>query len=1055
MSSNISATAIRHPIPPILVFILLSCAGVLGFGKLGINQFPDVDIPYVTVTVTDPGAAPAELETQVTRIVEDAVATVGDVAHIKSSVSDGVSTTTIEFVFGKNIDRAVNDVRDAVTRIRAQLPGNIDEPVISRSTTSGGPMLTYVVRAPGRSPEELSWLVDNDVSKALLTVAGVGQVRRVGGVDREIRIDLDPAHLNAYGITAAEISQQLRAINTDVPGGKAAVGRMEQSIRTLGSAQSVESLRDMQITLRDGRAVRLSDLASVHDGAAETTQAAFINGEPVVAFQVMRAIGSSSVQVARDVDMALKRVGMEQPQVQIELFSSTVQFTKESYDASVEALWLGAVLAVVVVFWFLRDWRATMISAIAMPLSIIPTFFFMQWLGFTLNLITLLGLSLVVGILVDDAIVEIENIVRHMRMGKTPYQAALDASDEIGLAVMATTLTIVAVFVPVSFMSSVPGQFFRQFGISVAIAVVFSLLVARLLTPMMGAYLLKSHTGDEADQSRLMRAYLQVVQWGLAHRNLALVSGVLLLAGSLALAPLLAKTFIPASDRSQTTINFELPPGTPLEETIVAAEHARQIIARRPEVTGVLAAIGNGAVVDAIGTSTTGEVRAGTMTVKLVPERQRRLSQREFELALGAELRSIPGFRFRFGAGNAGETLEVVLVSDNARSLERAAEAVEREMRAIPGIGNAAATSGLRRPEIAIQPDPSRAADLGVTVSDIATTVRVATSGDVSAQLPKFNLEDRSIPIRTQLKLAARENLDEIRLLRVPGAGGRSVPVDAVAHLEVGSGPAQLTRFDRRRSVSIKADVAGSPLGVLTAAVQQLPSVRQLPADVKQTQYGDSERMNELFSEFGISIVAGVLLVYCVLVLLFHDFAQPMTIMAALPLSVGGALGLLLATGDALSLPAIIGILMLMGIVTKNSILLVEYALVELDKGASRRAAMLDACSKRARPILMTTVAMGAGMLPIALRIGADADFRAPMAIAVLGGLVTSTLLSLFYVPIVFTYVDDLKRRLKDLIVRYEAALPASQARGTTSVAAPMSALLPLGGGVGSIRDDC
>jgi multidrug efflux pump subunit AcrB len=1007
MIQNISASSIRKPIPAIVLFILLTFAGAIGFKKLGINQFPDVDIPYITVTVTDTGAAPAEMETQVTRIVENSVATVGDVVHITSNVSDGVSTTTVEFVFGKNIDRAVNDVRDAVTRIRSELPGSANEPVITRSTTTGGPMLTYTVKGAGKSAVELSWFVDNEISKSLLTVPGVGQVKRVGGVDREIVITLKPERLASYGITAAEVSRQLKSTNQDMPGGKATIGRMEQSIRTLGAAQSVATLREMQITLRDGRAVRLSDLGAVEDSFADPTQDAYVNGERVVAFQVLRAVGSSSVDVARKVDASIRKISAEHPQKEVKLFSSTVDFTLESYHASIEALWLGALLAVVVVFWFLRDWRATLISAIAMPLSVIPTFYFMSWMGFTLNLITLLGLSLVVGILVDDAIVEVENIVRHIRMGKSPMQAALEAADEIGLAVVATTLTIVAVFIPVSFMSSVPGQFFRQFGISVAIAVVFSLLVARLLTPVMGAYFLKE-TKEVHHQSKTMTAYLRLVEWGLAHRKLALLSGGLLLVASAAIAPFLAKTFIPASDRGQVTINFELPPGTPLEDTVAAAERARRIIAAHPEVTGVLAVIGNGAQLDAIGTSSTGEVRAGTMTVKLAARRA--LTQREFERLIAPELASIPGLRVRFGGGEAGEIFQIVLVSDSPAALESAAEAVERDMRTIPGVGNPAATSGLRRPEVAIRPDASRAADLGVTAADIATTVRVGTIGDTSTLLPKFNLEDRSIPIRTQIARAARGDLDELKLLRVPTAGGGSVPLENVADVEMGSGPAQITRFDRRRSVTIKADIAGVPLGTVTEAIQALPSIKSLPAEVKQKPYGDSERMNELFGEFAIAIVAGVLLVYCVLVLLFHDFAQPLTIMAALPLSVGGALGLLLVSGEALSLPAIIGILMLMGIVTKNSILLVEYALVELEKGVARKDALIDACSKRAQPIIMTTVAMGAGMLPIALKIGADADFRAPMAIAVIGGLITSTLLSLFYVPIVFTYVDDFKR---------------------------------------------
>ncbi|WP_127996251.1 efflux RND transporter permease subunit [Piscinibacter defluvii] len=1030
MMQNLSANAIRQPIPPIILFVLLTFAGLLGFHRLGINQFPDVDIPVVTVTVNQPGAAPAELEAQVTRIVENAVATVGDVSHIMSTLSDGSSRTAIEFQFGKDIDRAVNDVRDALTRVRGELPGDIDEPVITRMTTSGGPMMTYTVQAAGRTPAELSWFVDNEVAKTLLTVPGVGQVKRIGGVDREVRIVLQPQRLAAYGITAAEVSRQLREVNVNLPGGKAEVGGREQSIRTLGGATGVDTLRALQITLRDGRAVLLSDLGEVLDGSADASQDAFVGEERVVAFQVMRGVGSSSVDVARGIERAVDRLSAAHPQMRIALFNSTVEFTKESYAASIEALVLGALLAVIVVWWFLRDWRATLISAVAMPLSVIPTFFFMSWLGFTLNLITLLGLSLVVGILVDDAIVEVENIVRHMRMGKSALQAALDAADEIGLAVVATTLAIVAVFVPVSFMSGVPGQFFRQFGISVAIAVLLSLLVARLLTPVMGAYWLKPH-GAAQEDGPLMQRYLALVRWGLAHRGLSLASGVLLFAGSIALAPLLPSGFIPASDRAMSTITFELPPGATLAETSAAAAQARRVIARHPEVTGVLTTIGAGAQLDAMGSSTNAELRSGTLTLALVPPGRRTLSQREFEKRLEPELRAIPGLRFRFGGGEAGEVLDVVLVSDNPAALERAAERLEREMRSVPGVGNPAAASGLRRPEVLVRPDPARAADLGVTVADIATTVRVATIGDTTAQLPKLHLDERSLAIRTQLATESRSDLDTLRLLPVPTADGRSVTLASVAQLEMGSGPAQITRFDRRRSVSIKADVAGAPLGEVNEAIARLPAIRELPADVKQAVYGDSERMKQLFEDFGVAMVAGVLLVYCVLVLLFHDFAQPLTIMAALPLSIGGALGLLLAAGEAMSLPATIGILMLMGIVTKNSILLVEYALVALQGGASRSAAMLDACSKRARPILMTTVAMGAGMLPIALKIGADADFRAPMAIAVIGGLLTSTLLSLLYVPVVFTLVDDLKRRLGRRFTRTAVPTPRTAAGET------------------------
>ncbi|MFO1253304.1 MAG: efflux RND transporter permease subunit [Inhella sp.] len=1015
MMTNLSANAIRKPIPPIILFVLLTFAGLLGFAKLGINQYPDVDVPYVTVSVSQPGAAPAELEAQVTRQIENAVATVGDVAHILSTVSDGHSSTAIEFQFGKDLDRAVNDVRDAVTRIRAELPGDAQEPVISRSTTSGGPIMSFAVKSrqgAQKSPADLSWFVDNQVAKALLNVPGVGRVQRIGGVERELRLLIDPAKLAAQGVTVAEISQQLKAMAVTLPGGKADLGGQTQSIRTLGSANDPRSLATLPITLRDGRSLHLQDLGRIEDGFADPAQDAFLDGVRAVAFQVLRAPSASSLEVAERVHAAVAQLNAEQPDIEVTLFSAAVDFTRESYHASIEALVLGALLAVVVVWAFLRDWRATLISAVAMPLSVIPTFFFMHWLGYSLNLITLLGLSLVVGILVDDAIVEVENIVRHMRMGKTPWQAAMDAADEIGLAVVATTLAIVAVFVPVSFMSGVPGQFFRQFGISVAIAVLISLLVARLITPVMGAYWLKPHADIDAAPGPLMQRYLGLVRWGLAHRRLALASGGLLFVASLALAPLLPTTFIPASDRSMSTINFELPPGTPLAQTSEVAEQMRRILMQQPEVIHVLATVGNGAQLDAMGTRGSAEARAGTMTVSLVPPGERQLSQREFEKRVQAELRRIPGLRLRFGGGETGELLDVVLVSDNPRSLEAAATRLEQEMRGVPGVGNPAAASSLRRPELLVRPDLEKAARLGVTVTDIATTVRVATQGEAATQLPKLHLDERSLPIRAVLDGAARADLDTLRLLRVPTNQGGSVMLDSVAQLEMGSGAAQITRFDRQRSVSIKADVAGAALGAVNAAVNALPAMQQLPADVKPANYGDTERMKQLFSDFGVAMAAGVLLVYCVLVLLFHDAAQPLTIMAALPLSVGGALGLLLLAGEAMSLPATIGILMLMGIVTKNSILLVEYALVALQNGASRREAMLDACAKRARPILMTTVAMGAGMLPIALKIGADADFRAPMAIAVIGGLITSTVLSLFYVPVVFSYVDDAKRWL-------------------------------------------
>ena len=866
------------------------------------------------------------------------------------------------------------------------------------------------------------------MAKALLSVPGVSAVKRTGGVDREVRVELMPDRLMAYGVTAAEVGRQLRQVNTDLPGGRANIGAGEQSIRTLGSAQTVDELRELRIALTDGRRIRLGDLGNVTDGAAEPRQAAYMNGKPIVAFGVMRMVGSSAVDVAKGVDKAIAKLRADHPNVRLALITDTVRFVKAAYDGSMHALYEGVILAVIVVFFFLRDWRATAIAATAMPLSIIPTFAVMMWAGFTLNNITLLAITLTVGILVDDAIVEIENIVRHIRMGKSPFQAAIEAADEIGLAVVATTATIAVVFLPVSFMSGIPGQFFQPFGLTVAAAVILSLVVARLITPMMGAYFLKDHHGEEK-QSWVMQRYLGVVAWALSHRKatMATSAGVIVLTVLFAMA--VPSGFIPPSDRSFTMLNLELAPGATLAQTTAVAERARTIIAKRAEVTSIYSAIGVGGQSAAPGAdAATGEVRKAVLTINLVPKDKRAFSQQEIETQLTAALADLPGVRYRFSSGNAGEIASVVLASDDARKLQATADRVQREMTRLPQIANAFSTAALRRPEIIIRPDLDRAAELGVMVTDIATTARIATLGDTDANLAKFNLTDRQIPIRLQIPEAARGNIDTVGLFSVPSRRG-AVPLNSVASITVDSGPAQITRFDRYRSVTIDAE-AQAPLGEVTKALAHLPSLKNLPDGVFEIKYGDTERMGDVFAQFAIAIAVGVFLMYAVLVLLFGDFMQPLTIMAALPLSLGGAFGALWLTGEALTLPATIGFLMLMGIVAKNSILLVEYGIISIHQGLSRTEALIDACAKRATPIVMTTIAMAAGMLPVALRLGEDADFRAAMAIAVIGGLMSSTLLSLVYIPVIYSYVDDVSKWLQPRLAKlstYSGGDPTAQ----------------------------
>jgi HAE1 family hydrophobic/amphiphilic exporter-1 len=1021
--NGLSSWSIRNPIPTILLFLVLTLAGALGFVGLRTNNTPDLDLPTVSVTVLQPGAAPAELETQITRLVEDAVAGLGNVEHIRSVVNDGVSTTTIEFQLGTNTDRATNDVRNAVTGVRSNLPADIQEPLVQRLDATGAAILTFVAEAPAMSPEQLSRFVDNDVAKALLSVRGVARVERTGGVDREIRVRLDPDRLMALGITAADVTQQLRQANVNLPGGRATIGASEQSVRTLGSAQSLETLASTRIGLADGRALRLSDIGQVEDAWAEPRQRARLDGREIVAFGVYRTVGSSEVDVADAVRARLAALKASRPDVAMHEVTSTVKFVQESYHAAFEALWFGAVLAVLVVWWFLRDVRATVVSSLALPLSLVPAFAVMKALDVSLNNVTLLALSLVVGVLVDDAIVEIENIVRHMRESrKSAYEAAIEAADEIGLAVVATTFTIVAVFFPVGFMSGIVGQFFRSFAIASCVAVLFSLLVARTLTPLMGAYLMKPETRERRDEPRWMPGYLRLLGWALRHRVLTFFAGIALFAGSLYVAKLLPSDFVPAADRGRSVMSVELPPGSTLDDTDRVVGRVTELLRRRPEVAGVYAAVGSAQSMG-FGMSLSGEVRKAIVTANLKPRNERALSQQQFERAVARDFAAIPGARIRFGAdGRSGAKIAVTLVSDDPVPLARAVERLEREMRSVPGLVNPVSTASLARPELLISPKPDKAAELGVSATAIAQTVRIATLGDTDALLPKFNLADRQIPIRVMLMDSARDDLARLMTLQVHGAG-ITVPLASVAGIEFGAGPNQIDRLDRRRSATVEAELAGLTLGEASSRAHQLRALKDLPKGVAEVASGDMERMRELFTSFAVAIGTGILLVYAVLVLLFRGFLQPVTILTALPLSLGGALGLLYVTGSSLSISALIGILMLMGIAAKNSILLVEYAIVAREtQGLARRTALMDAARKRARPIVMTTVAMGAGMLPIALGVGADAEFRAPVAIAVIGGLLSSTVLSLVYVPVVYTFMDGLQRRAGGWLARLSGA---------------------------------
>ena len=1032
MSFNVSGWSIRRPIPTLVLFLVLTLAGLVSFGRLGVDLNPNIDFPAVIVTVNQTGAGPEELETQVTKKVEDAVAGLGNIDELRSTITDGSSQTVISFVLGTDSDRATNDVRDAIARIRSDLPGAAQDPVVRRLDFEGGPILTYAVTSDQRSVEALSDLVDQEISRSLLAVPGVAQVDRVGGVDPEIRVDLDPQQLDALGITATQVNDQIRALNINLPSGRTNLGQQEQGIRTLGSAPTVEALANYRIQLPNGTAVPLQSLGTVERGYAEARQAAYFNNQGVVAFSVLRSTGSVLVSVEEGVTAQIAQLEATLPEdIEFQLVFTRATDIRDSYQASIEALIVGCILAVVVVGLFLRDWRATLVTATALPLSIIPTFLVLDWFGYTLNSMSLLGLTLAVGNLVDDAIVEIENVERHIHMGKPPFQAALDSTSEVGLAVITTTATIVAVFIPVAFMGGIPGQFFKPFGVTVATATLFSTLVARLMTPMMAAYLLKSKpaiaqsvassngngdgngnlNGYGRAPRRRFHPYQTLLKAGLRHRLLTIALALVFFIGSLMLVPYIPTSLFESGDTGLSTINVELPPGSTLQST-------RQVTER---LTAEL--LENEAVLSVLSSEGTDSVNKATLFVNLQPKDERTATQSVFEQNARQIFQTIPGARISFqsqGAGGEGKDLTIILKGDNPTTLLESSNALTKQMRELPGLVEVTSSASLVKPEILITPDPLRAADLGVSVQAIATTAFLATLGDTESNLAEFTLGDRQIPIRVQLAPKYRDQLDTLQQLKVPGQNGNLVPLIAVADIAFGSGPAQIDRFDRARQVTIGGNLQGLTLGQGIALVDELPALQTLPADVQQQPAGDAEIMVEIFSRFLLALGTAVLMIYAVLVLLYNNFLYPFAVMAALPLSIGGALMGLLITQKPLGLFALIGIVLLMGLVTKNAILLVDYALMARQQGKNRRQAVMEAGTTRLRPILMTSISTMAGMVPIALELGAGSETRSPMAIAVIGGFTTSTLLTLVVVPVFFTYLDQFQGAIAKLFRRFK-----------------------------------
>lgn len=996
MTPGVSTWAIRNPIPPIVLFLLLTVAGLVGYVELPITNMPNVVVPVVTVQLSQPGAVPSEIETQVTRKIEGALATMQGVRHITSTVSEGVSLTTIEFTLETDIDRAVNDTRNAVATVRSRLPAAVEEPLVQRRQEAGEALLIYSVEAPEMRAEELSTFIDETLTRELLAISGVARVARSGGVEPELTISVDAARLNALGITSADLSRQLAETNVDVPSGRFTLEGTEYALRTVGCAKTIEQLRDLRIALPSGRTVKLSDLGTVESGSSEMRTVTRLDGQPAVTFSIFRSQAASEVTIGRKVQARIAEIAKARGDLKFRCVFSMVTLTETGYKSTLYTLLEGILLTLVVVFGFLRDWRATLITALAIPLSVIPTFLCMQWLGFTLNFVSMVAISLVTGALVDDAIVEIENIHRHMRAGKGPFAAAIHAAEEIGLAVISTTLVICAVFVPVSFMGGVPGLYFRQFGLTVAIAALFSLIVARLLTPMLAAKLLRPVPPAAEREGPWLRRYLRVVGWTLRHRFTTLGSAVVTVFLSFALVPLLPSGFMPYQDFSLSSLTLELPQGSTLEETDARAQQVAALLKARPEVDKVLTTTGK----------VSGGINRSRVLAMLVPPQNRRLDERQFGNALLPTLAALPDVRVTFDNSVGQKDISIALVSEDAEALTRGAEAIEREMRGLADLSSVGTSTSQKQPEITVAVDSVSAARLGITTRQIGDAVNISTIGDNEARLAKFNDRNRQIPIRLRLPPVGRD-LGVLENLKLPTPAGPSVSLSSVASIHFGAGPTTIERYDRQRRITLQANLNGVALGTALKEIYALPSMRGLAKTVQVLNTQDAEFMDELMASFLKALGAGLLMVYSIQVLLYKDWLQPLTRMAALPLSIGGAFALLFLTHSEFGLPALIGILMLMGIADKNSILLVDYILERMREGVPRDEAILLACRVRAKPIVMTSVAMTAGMLPTSLGIGLDTAFRGPMAVSVIGGLVSSTVLSLVFMPVLFSYVRD------------------------------------------------
>ena len=1029
---GISGLAIRRPVFTTMVMFGLIVLGIFGFRRLPIDQFPDVDIPVVTVQTIYPGASPETVEREVTRRMEEAFNPIEGVDRITSISLEGVSQVIVEFDLGRESDLGSQDVRAAIERIRRELPEDIEQPVVQKFDPSAQPILSLALGSKTTPLPELTTLADETIRRRLESVAGVGQVQISGGLAPEIRVLIEPQKMQSLGVSAQDVLGALQRQNLDVPAGRLSEGAQEDLVRVTGRISDPAQFSAIVVATRDGQPVRLGQVARVEVGTEEQRSSAFVNGERAVALDLVKVSGANTVQVADEAREAIAELQEELgDRAQLTVVVDNSEMIRHSVEDVIFELILGAILTVVVVMLFLNDWKATAITSLALPVSVISSFMLMDALGFTLNVLTLMGLSLSIGILIDDAIVVIENIVRHREMGKGHFTAARQGTQEIFLAVMATTLSIVAVFVPVAFMGGIIGRFFYQFGMTVAFAVLVSLFVSFTLTPMLSAWWgVDPHDPSQGGGNPLNRAiaafnrgfdriadrYRGIIRWALGHRKTTLGLAGLSFVAAFMLFPFIGGGFMPETDDSMFAVTFETPEGSSLQYTEGKAQEINRVLR---SLEGVEFTYGT------VGAGVTGTVTAGQFHVDLVPAGERSKSQQALMMEAREKLAPLFGVRTSVlvggGLGGPQKPLQVNLRGPDVAELQRISDRIAAEMNTIPGIVDVETSMGAPRPEYRIDVRRDLASELGLDIGQVSATVRPLLAGQTATRWEDPSGEERDVVVQVAPEQrASLANLTALPIAtpqRAATGGGVTVPLGQIASIQRGTAPAQIDRQDLERVSTVAASTTPElSISEASTAIQAKLDGIQLPKGYTVRLGGETEELAETGGYVLEAILLAVILIFLILASQFESVTQPFAIMMSLPLSLVGVLIALLLTDDTLNMMSMIGIIMLMGLVTKNAILLVDNANERRHAGVDRHEALVEAGRVRLRPIIMTTAAMIFGMLPIAMAMGEGGGFRAPMARAVIGGLITSTLLTLVVVPVAYTYFDDfggwMKRRV-------------------------------------------